>query len=312
MYVRGVLCVALTAVAGWASHAATNGPVHRDLYAARALSSNTASPTRSVVIRPVTHSGRPAGGFRVSAENKNPIDCSSAAPSPGSVDRNIDWCAPEGAYAIACWNAATAHHALCMTDPRAHRLYRLPLTRSFANTAAVKARSRAPLLIVLADGAQCSIIDGGAWGALKSHPNWAPYYSCSKHGIGWAPIRARHDGINEARPSWTIRTAATRKGRPTTRHVERAYFVGTATVEHSVGGIPRRMIRYPHRAVANRPYATLQRCHDPGVDDAFEAMRWEILVFANAHVSATSVATAVTLGVRRPLNRCSRPGTRGA
>jgi hypothetical protein len=210
------------------------GLVGGDVATARATTSAlpvaASPPTRSVIIRPVTSAGQPARGFHARTQQTDPIDCSTAAPSPSSVDRNVDWCAPEDAYAIACWQTVTAHHALCMFNPSTHRLYRVPLTGSFASTAVVKARTRAPLLIVLADGARCSIRDGGAWGpAPKAHPNWAPFYGCSKRGVVWGPPHAKHYGINESRASWTVRTSAATTGKLTIRRVKRAYFVGTAS-----------------------------------------------------------------------------------
>jgi hypothetical protein len=197
--------------------------------AASASRSVTFPVTQSVVIRPVTSAGRPASGFHVKTPHPEPIDCSTATSSPSAVNRNIDWCAPEAADAIACWKAATAHHALCMVDPRSHRLYQRRMTGSFAKTAAVKSSSRGPLLIALADGARCAIIDGGAWGELKSHPNWAPDYSCGQHGIIWAPEHTKHNGINESHVSWTVRVEAAANGRLIIRHIKRAYFVGTAS-----------------------------------------------------------------------------------
>jgi hypothetical protein len=197
---------------------------------ATALSPSTgpAPATHSVIVRPVRSAGQPVNGFHVKAENGDSIDCSFADPSPGAVDPNIEDCSPSAAYAIACWKAASAHHALCMRNPTSHRLYRLPLMSSFAKTAAPKSSSRAPLLIVLTDGTRCSIRDGGAWSSLKSHPKWAGSYSCTRHGVVWASPKSKHYGINESGASWSVHTgSASGKGRLTIRHVSRSYFVGS-------------------------------------------------------------------------------------
>lgn len=205
----GATASPLTATAGGAAHAAT----------------------RSLIIRPVTSAGKPAAGFTVKVQHGESIDCSAPPfPSPGAVDRNIEECSPSAAYAIACWKAAQAHQALCIRNPSSHRVYRIGLTSSFAKTAAVKARLRAPLLIVLNDGTRCTIRDGGAWSALKGHPNWFGSYSCTRHGVVWSPPKSTHFGINESSASWTVHTgSATGTGKLTVRHVKRAYFVGTAT-----------------------------------------------------------------------------------
>ena len=186
--------------------------------------------TKVVVVRPVTSSGAAVTGFHVKTQHDVSIDCSSRQPSAGAVDRNIEECSPSAAYAIACWKAATSHHALCTRDPSSHRLYRIALTGRFAKTPVVKAKWRAPLLIVLTDGTRCSIRDGGAWGTLKSHPSWNGTYSCTKHGIVWSAPKAKHEGVDESSSSWSVHTgSAAGTGKLTARHIERAYFVGTAS-----------------------------------------------------------------------------------
>jgi hypothetical protein len=187
------------------------------------------APTVRVVVRPVTTAGRASAGFKVHNESDDVVDCSFADPSPGAVSRNIEFCSPSASYAIACWNAVSAHHVLCMRDPASKKVYKLSRTGQFAHTKLAPAAQRAPLLIVLTDGTRCDIRDGGAWGTLKSHPNWSGSYSCTRHGVVWASPHAKHNGVNESRTSWTVQTAAgTGAGKLHVRHVRRAYFVGTA------------------------------------------------------------------------------------
>jgi hypothetical protein len=101
---------------------------------------------------------------------------------------------------------------------------------AFASTPALKAALRAPLLIVLTDGTRCAIRDGGAWGTLTSHPKWNGSYSCSKHGVVWAPPHSKRYGVNESGASWTVHTGpGGGSGGLTVRHIKRAYFVGTST-----------------------------------------------------------------------------------
>jgi hypothetical protein len=188
------------------------------------------SVTKQVVVRPVTRAGHAATGFRVKSQSAASVDCGTPPePSPGAVDPNIDECGPSYLYAIACWKSARPHHAVCMRDPSSRRLYRIPLMGSFAKASLAKPARRAPLLLVLSDGTRCSIRDGGAWGQRKGHPNWAGTYSCTRHGIVWAPENAAHNGVHEATSSWWVYTgAAGGRGPLTVRTVATAYFVGTA------------------------------------------------------------------------------------
>jgi hypothetical protein len=190
-------------------------------------SSPAAAATVKVVVRPVTSAGVHAAGFQVTRESER-VDCSYTSPSPGAVDRYIDFCSPSVAYAIACWKARVAHHVLCMRNPASHELYRMPRSGRFAKSPLAPTKDRAPLRMVLGNGSVCTIRDGGAWGSLKNHPQWQGTYSCTGGDNVWAPPHAHHDGVNEQNPSWTVHTASAYGTGPiTVRHVRKAYFVGT-------------------------------------------------------------------------------------
>jgi hypothetical protein len=196
---------------------------------ASAVPASHASTTR-VVVRPVTKTGHAAANYTVHTERTGSVNCSFAEPSPGAVSRNIEFCSPSVEQAVACWKSAAAHRVLCIRNPGSHNLVRIPRSGKFARTKLAPRVQRAPLLIVLRDGTRCDIRDGGAWSTLKSHPNWVGRYSCDHHGDVWSPATATHNGVNESKPSWTVRTAArTGKGPVTVRPIARAYFVGTAT-----------------------------------------------------------------------------------
>jgi len=193
------------------------------------LATAVASPpaTVKVVVRPVTSTGHPAHGFTVRSEPNGLVDCSSRSPSPGAVDRDIEACSPSAEYAVACWKASAPHRALCVRNPANHTVFRIPREGSFKATGLLSASQRAPLRIVLGDGAQCSIRDGGAGGILAGHPTYVATYYCTRDGAVWAPAGANHFGINEAAASWTVRTAQAGHHSLTVRHVAKAYFVGT-------------------------------------------------------------------------------------
>jgi hypothetical protein len=184
--------------------------------------------TVQVVQHPVTASGHANRGYQVK-RGQGKITCSPANPSPGARTKNIEFCSPSYEAAVACWESATPHHALCLRDPQTKVLAKLRLTGGFAPTKRAPKKQRAPLSLVLTDGTVCSIRDGGAWGTLQSHPKWYGTYSCSHHGVVWSPPNADHSGIDESQASWRVRTApASGKGKKiVTRHVKRAYFVAT-------------------------------------------------------------------------------------
>jgi hypothetical protein len=190
----------------------------------------TTTATVRLVVRPVTGTGHAAAGFRVTRQSKrDEVDCRYRDPSPGAVSRDVEVCSPSAAYAVACWKAAEAGRVLCSRDASSRRIYSIPRSGAFAKTRLAKPRNRAPLLLILRDGTTCSIRVGGAWSSLKSHPNWYGTYTCDHHGAVWSPPNAPHDGVDESKPVWTVRTARfSGDGHVTVRAVRTAYFVGTA------------------------------------------------------------------------------------
>jgi len=184
--------------------------------------------TVQVVVHPVMSTGHPNSAYTVQ-RGQGKIDCSFPSPSPGARSKNVEFCSPSYEYAIACWKASAAHHALCIRDPHSTKLTKLKLMGKFAHTKLAPKKDRAPLRLVLSDGTVCLIRDGGAWGVLKSHPKWYGTYSCDHHGVVWSPPNANHWGVVESHASWTVRTASgAGKGKVVTRHIKRAYFVATA------------------------------------------------------------------------------------
>src|SRR4051812_41993459 len=77
-----------------------------------APAASAATPTDRVVLRPVTSSGHAAAGYKVVKEPDHPVDCSIPDPSVAGVNKNILFCSPSAAYAVACWRSATPHHVL--------------------------------------------------------------------------------------------------------------------------------------------------------------------------------------------------------
>ena len=189
----------------------------------------TQSATARIVVRPVTEAGTPAPGVLVTPDQKSgSVACHPADPSPGAVNRDIEFCSPSAAYAVACWKAATPRHVLCSRDPSSGEVFSLPRSGTFASTGLAARHNRAPLRLVLGNGSVCSIRDGGAWSSLHAHPNWYGTYSCTGNAAVWSPQNAPHSGINESQRVWTVHTAPISGNGPVTvRTVRKAYFVGT-------------------------------------------------------------------------------------
>lgn len=190
-----------------------------------------AGVTVKIIVRPVTTAGHAASGFTVHPQHPGyGVDCSFAGASPGALSPNIEECSPSAAYAIACWKAADAGKVLCMRDPTTHRVDEMPREGKFANTPIAKPRYRAPLVIILGDGSQCDIRDGGAWPRPKGHPNLYGAYSCAKYGVAWSYSKGRyidpHNGIDESTPTWRIRVG---EKKIVWRDIAKAYFVATAS-----------------------------------------------------------------------------------
>jgi len=182
--------------------------------------------TQKSIIRPVNAAGFARAGYRVMPEPSGGVDCSFPDPSPGAVSPNIEFCSPSAAYAVACWKAAAAHKVLCMRDPRVRQLARIQRLGPFAPTGLAPASDRAPLSMVLGNGAYCTIRDGGAGPERAGHPRWVATYYCDNGGIVWMRPGARHQGVFEGAPSWTVIVAGT-SGPIFARHALRAWFVGT-------------------------------------------------------------------------------------
>jgi hypothetical protein len=194
---------------------------------ASATTSTTFPATARIVVRPVTSSGHVRTGFSVTGEPSGSVDCSFREPSPAAVSPNIEFCSPSAEYAVACWKAAVPHRVLCMRDPRTNHVVRIPRTGAFASTALAPASQRAPLAVKLFDGDFCSIRSGGAAGSLPGHPNLFITYFCVHAGAVWATMSAVHEGVNETHPGWTVQTAHPGDHNLVTRHIVKAWFVGT-------------------------------------------------------------------------------------
>jgi hypothetical protein len=86
-----------------------------------------------------------------------------------------------------------------------------------------------PQMLILDDGDQCQIRDGGAWSYLSGHPTWYGFYGCADGRLIYGPGSGL--GIDETAHTWTVFTTSltNMQDGPVHKHAVRtAYFVGTA------------------------------------------------------------------------------------
>jgi hypothetical protein len=183
-------------------------------------------PTQITVVRPVNAAGYPVSNYTVTGEPTGGVSCSFPDPAPSAVSPNIEQCSPSAAYPVACWKAAAPHKVLCLRNPRARKLVRIPRIGAFAPTSLAPAEQRAPLSMVLANGDYCSFRIGGAAPFRMDHPQWIATYYCNSGKIVWMRPGAHHYGVNERFDSWIVIVAGA-TGPIFARHLLRAWFVGT-------------------------------------------------------------------------------------
>ncbi|ADP80191.1 hypothetical protein FraEuI1c_2152 [Pseudofrankia inefficax] len=187
--------------------------------------------TRLINLAPVDQRGHATSGWSIDRNDDDPnapIDCgdtSQAYPSPAAASGDIYSCAPSAAEADACWPTAQARQMLCLRDPYSPVLTALTAQALVAKVSAP--RDPVPLGLRLANGDQCRLRDGGAWGSPPQHPDYVGYYSCASHGIVWAPQESSTGGIDRTTKRWTVLVGG-ETGPLTTVAVTDASFVTTA------------------------------------------------------------------------------------
>ncbi|SDJ12033.1 hypothetical protein SAMN05444157_1841 [Frankineae bacterium MT45] len=195
----------------------------------RAFATQLPPVTQRVVLRPVTAAGRPAYGYTVRGALGMPVSCSrgGALSSDAAVDPNILQCFPTAANAEACWAAVAPATLLCLLHPWSHSLT-LVKADSNAGKTMPPAHPR-PIGLLLTDGENCQLRDGGAWSAPAAEPSWTGYYWCSGGHYIFAPDnQPGSDGLNHSAPLWRAEVG-TWTGKLRSIGVRTAYYVGTAS-----------------------------------------------------------------------------------
>lgn len=191
----------------------------------------TTNGTQVVMVIAVDATGRPANGYRqmpAAPESDNAVN--SCAVSPAAVAGDIYSCAPSAAGADVCWPSAPGS-LLCLNDPWDKELRRVTFTEQLPH---VKPPAEPePFAVLLDDGTQCRLRNGGAWGGRDDGLVGA--YGCAKSELVVLAGQPAEDGaspIDRSRPRWTVKVGSLGAGNPhlpppQTRAVKTAWFAST-------------------------------------------------------------------------------------
>jgi hypothetical protein len=182
----------------------------------------------------VDANGQPVNGYRqlpVSQDPSDVNDVSGCEASPAAVSADIYYCAPTAAGADVCWPAGPGT-LLCLNDPWHKELYRVAYTDPLPHVQ--QPATPEPFALLLDDGTQCRLRNGGAWGGRDDGlvgaygcPNETPAVLVSDSAEGAAPA------IDRSQPLWTVKVGPLGSGDahlppPQTRAVTTVWFAGTS------------------------------------------------------------------------------------
>ena len=165
----------------------------------------SAAPAATQVITAVAIvNGQPANGYLEvpSVPSSSRItDVFACDASPAAVDSGIYRCAPSAAAAGVCWpsNAGTL---LCGDDPWTRELHRVVYTDTLP--AVQPPATPLPFALLLDDGTECRLRNGGAWGGRDD--GLYPAYGCSSPGQNIAVLEGTTvPAVDHAHPMWTVK-----------------------------------------------------------------------------------------------------------
>ncbi|OBJ56175.1 hypothetical protein A9W95_14220 [Mycobacterium sp. 1423905.2] len=185
--------------------------------------------TQIITVVAVDGTGKPANGYQeLSSAPANVADVFGCVESPAAVAADIYACAPSAAAADVCW-PSTPGSLLCVNDPWARGLHRVttaPLGR------AQPPSTPSPFALLLDDGTQCRLRNGGAWGGRDDGLVGA--YGCPDDNPAvLVPVRSdgKASAIDRSRALWTVQIGSLGSGEPhlpppETRSVVTAWFAG--------------------------------------------------------------------------------------
>jgi hypothetical protein len=201
---------------------------------AGSMHATAADGTRVVVVIAVDATGQPASDFRQVPAAAGPgsvAEVSGCAASPAAVADDVYYCAPNAAGADVCW-PSTPGSLLCLHDPWDKGLHRVTYTPPLPH---VKPPAEPePFALLLDDGTQCRLRNGGAWGGRDDGLVGA--YGCPNANLAVLVPQQRQQGdaspIDRSQPRWTVRigslgAADSHLPPPQTHSVKTAWFAGS-------------------------------------------------------------------------------------
>lgn len=213
--------VVAAALTGCSTHTPAAG-------SASTSTSATAAATEVINTVAVDASGQPANGYHENTSGEpipGPAECTEA--SPAAVSSGVYRCWPAAFGADVCW-PASGLELLCMNDPWAKELHRI---RAGAALPAVSPPATpTPVALVLADGTQCRLRNGGAWG--HRHDDLVAYYGCvGTPGLSVLAPSNSPDPIDRTSAAWTVKVGPDQapdasSPPPVTARVRTVWFAG--------------------------------------------------------------------------------------
>lgn len=193
--------------------------------------------TQVITVSAVGADGRPANGFRMQPASADPGtvgEVFGCGASPAAVSGDIYSCAPAAAGADVCWpGSVSAPKALwCLDDPWSRELH--PVTYTDALPQVRPTAAPTPFALLLDDGTQCRLRNGGAWGGRDDGMVGA--YGCPGETpavlVSLVPDGAASP-IDRSAPLWTVKVGALGSGEPhlpppQTHAVTTAWYAGVA------------------------------------------------------------------------------------
>ncbi|MGW1741754.1 hypothetical protein ACWCPQ_23460 [Nocardia sp. NPDC001965] len=213
------------------SATASPGPVATSTVAQTSTSERSDPPPTAVVsLVAVDAAGQPADGFVVTGTAPSgEIDCDKTTSSRSATSPGIYRCGASADAADVCWARTARSEVLCADDPWSRELRWYSVSPPLEPVG--KTADPEPWALELADGRQCRIRVGGAWGGRADGLVGA--YSCTGGAeVVLQPADAR-TAIDTAAPTWHVSMGELGAGSPdlpppTIVDVRTAYFAAAS------------------------------------------------------------------------------------
>ncbi len=167
-----------------------------------AAPTSAAPPATQIITAAAVVNGKPANGYKEAAPLGNVNDVFMCDASPAAVADDIYRCSPSAADADVCW-PSTPGTLLCVYNPWDMRLYRVNYADPLPDVR--PPATPMPFALLLDDGTQCRLRNGGAWGGRDD--GLAAAYGCpSENPAVLAPLQeAAPPAVDRSQPLWTVK-----------------------------------------------------------------------------------------------------------